>query len=631
MDPRSRRLATVLVALGLALVAAVPVAASTAGAAAIRAADRAAPGGRLVVLWRDPAPGQLRLSGVQAMRHGAVAQRTVVVAGPGQAGRVAADLRADPRVLAVVPDAVVRATDWPADGPPSDTLFGRQEDLEQIHVPEAWPTTTGDPSVVVAIIDSGVDLGHPDLAGVSVVAPRNETYNNTDVTDTVGHGTHVAGTIFARADNGRGIAGIAPASKLMPIKVLDGSGSGFFSDVLDGVDWARTHGADILNLSLGGLLSPDQIALFQPTFSAARAAGVLIVAAAGNSGNPLMYYPAGLAGVVSVGAVDHADVVADFSTFNRAVDLSAPGVDTLSTVLVSDDPSGYARFSGTSMASPHVAGVAALVLAARPSLDVAELEGVLRAGATDRGAPGRDDRYGSGVVDATGALAAPVPSPLPGFDPVPGPSGPLEVTFSSPIMPVHQLSLDFEVAWSASHQVVDGELVRLEWVLQHGGHCPDPLDDIYDYRVLPFDSPVLDSGLRPGFCYRWEALAIDENGDLGDTVSPSVTIVDHVRPRIEARSPGPGANRVSRKASPRIVFSEPVSGISASSLRLKNLATGRWVKARIVYHPTTLTAIIDPTLWMVPGRRYAVYLSAAIHDGSGNRLIASHWSFSVRR
>jgi hypothetical protein len=223
--------------------------------------------------------------------------------------------------------------------------------------------------------------------------------------------------------------------------------------------------------------------------------------------------------VVSVGALDHADVVADFSTFNRAVDLSAPGVDTLSTVLASDDPSGYARFSGTSMASPHVAGVAALVLAGRPSLDVAELEAVLRAGAIDRGQPGRDDRYGTGEVDAAGALAAPVPSPLPPFDPVSGPSGPLEVSFSSPLVAVHQLSLQFGVAWSANHQVVDGELVRLEWVLQHGGRCPDPLDDIYDYRVLPFEDTVLDTGLRPGFCYRWEALAFDENGDFGDTVS----------------------------------------------------------------------------------------------------------------
>ncbi len=628
MSSRSRRLATVALAALFVLVAVLPVAAA---GPAILASDAAAPGGRLVVVWRGSAPSSLPLSGVRSLRASAVEQRSVVVAGPGRAGEVAAELRADPRVLGVVPDAVVHAFDWPADGPPSDTLYAQQGDLEQIRVPEAWPTTTGDPSVVVAVIDSGVDLAHPDLAGVKVVAPRNETFNNTDVTDVVGHGTHVAGTIFARTDNGLGIAGIAPDSALMPIKVLDGSGSGFFSDVLDAVDWARTHHADIVNLSLGGLLTSDEIALFQPTFSAARAAGMLVVAAAGNSGNRFMYYPAGLAGVVSVGAVDGEDAAADFSTFNRAVDLSAPGVDTLSTVLDADDPSGYARFSGTSMASPHVAGVAALVWAARPSLDVAELEGVLRAGATDLGDPGRDDHFGSGEVDALGALDAAVPSPLPDFDPVPGPAGPLEVTFSSPLVPIHQLSAEFSVAWTASHAIVDGELVRLEWVLAHGGRCPDPLDDIFDYVILPFESPVLDTGLRPGFCYRWEALAFDENGEFGDTVSESVTIVDHVRPRIQSRTPGPGASRVSRKASPRIVFSEPVIGASATTIRLKNLSTGRWVKARVTYDQASMTATIDPSLWMIPGRRYAVYVSTAIRDGSGNHLFGTHWAFAVRR
>lgn len=625
MSSSSRRGAILLVALALAIVGLPGVASA---ALTIRSVDSAAPGGRLVVVWRDHVPLHIGIAGIRANRTAQGGQRTVVTATSGRAGLVAASLRADPRVIAVVPDAVVHATGWPNDGPPSDALYGEQEDLAQIHVPAAWPTTTGDPSVVVAVIDTGVDLSHPDLAGVTVVSPRNETFNTTDVTDVVGHGTHVTGTIFARTNNGTGIAGIAPRSRLMPIKVLDGAGAGFFSDVLDGMDWARTHGADVINLSLGGVLTPEQIALFQPTFSAARAAGILIVAAAGNSGDRLMYYPAGLNGVVSVGAVDASDVEADFSTFNRAVDLSAPGVETLSTVPIADDPLGYERFSGTSMASPHVAGVAALVWAERPGLSVAQLEAVLRTSATDLGTPGRDDYYGSGRIDAEAALSAPVPSPLPDLDPGPGPTGPFTVDFTSPNAPVSQTSRRFTVAWTTSHPVIDGVLVRLFWPLAHGGACPTE-DDFSDYEILPFDNPTNDSGLRPGFCYRYEVLAIDENSEFADVVSAPVTIVDHLRPRILARTPRPGASHVSGRASPRLVFSEPVLGVSAATLRLKNVATDRWVRVKVTYDPRTWTATIDPARWMFRGRRYAIYASAGIHDGSGNRLLATHWSFTT--
>jgi subtilisin family serine protease len=621
-----RRRATVLFALALAIAGLPGVAAA---APAIRSTDSAAPGGRLVVVWRERAPLHLAIAGVRSNRTSQGSQRSVVRAVAGRAGQVAASLRADPRVIAVVPDAVVHATAWPNDGPPSDSLYPEQEDLAQIHVPEVWPTTTGDPSVVVAVIDSGVDLAHPDLAGVTVVAPRNETFNTTDVTDAIGHGTHVAGTIFARTNNAQGIAGIAPDSTLMPIKVLDGAGSGFFSDVLDGVDWARTHGADVINLSLGGLLSPDQIAMFQPTFSVARAAGIVIVAAAGNSGDPLMFYPAGLNGVVSVGAVDASDVVADFSTVNRAVDLSAPGVETLSTVPAADDPIGYERFSGTSMASPHVAGVAALVRADRPGLNAAQVEGVLRASATDLGAPGRDDLYGSGRVDAKAALDEPVPAPLPDFDPAPGPSGPFTLDFTAPVAPVSQTSTSFSVAWTVSHDVIDGLLVRLVWPLNHG-LCPDE-DALSDYEILPFNSPTDDTGLVPGSCYRYEALAIDENSEFVDVVSAPVTIVDHTRPRIQARTPKPGARHVSAKTSPRVTFSEPVHGVSAATLRLKNLTTDKWVKAKVHYDPRTRTATINPVLWMFTGQRYAIYVLAGIQDGSGNHLLASHWSFTTGR
>ena len=277
-----RRPISIFLAVALLLVAALPISA----ASPVRVLDAAAPGGRLIVVWRGAAPSRIAVAGIDQVVPAGIAQRNVVVASAGQAAAVARALRADPRVLAVVPDAQIKTYDWPADGAPNDPRFSRQRDLDQINVPESWPTTTGDPGVVVAVIDTGVDLTHPDLAGLSVVAPRNEIWNNTDVRDGVGHGTHVAGTIFAQTNNAVGIAGIAPTSSLMPIKVFDDTGYGSFSDVLDAIDWARTHGADIINLSIGGTLYPDQVALMQPTFTAARAAGILVVAAAGNSGCP---------------------------------------------------------------------------------------------------------------------------------------------------------------------------------------------------------------------------------------------------------------------------------------------------------------------------------------------------------
>jgi len=627
VSTRLRGGAATLLASVLLLTAFIPAAAA---APPLRAADADAPGGRLVVLWRDAAPNRIDVAGVRRTIRSETAQRSVAIARAGQSAAVAARLRADPRVLAVVPDAVVEAFDWPADGAPNDPRYPEQEDLPQIGVPSAWPTTTGDPDVVVAIIDTGFDQTHPDLAGVEVVAPRNETWNNSDVTDTHGHGTHVAGTIFARTNNTTGIAGIAPDVTFMPIKVLDDDGFGFVSDVLDAVDWARTNGADIINLSLGGPLLPEQVALFQPTFSAARAAGILVVAAAGNSASPILYYPASLNGVVSVSAVDAADEIAWFSTFNRAVDLAAPGEETLSTSL--EDPSRYERASGTSMSSPHVVGVAALVLSARPALSVQELEAVLRASAVDLGDPGRDDLYGSGRIDAAAALTEPVPDPIPELDPAPPDwTGPLTLTFTAPTAAVSQTSRSYTVSFTTSHPFVEGYLLRYGWQLRDG-KCPNPYRrDPWDFDFYLLESPLTQTGLRPGNCYRWEGIAYDEAAQFVDELSAPVTILDLVRPTIVKRVPAPGATGVARSSSVRIKFSEQVVGVSAATLRLKNLKTGLIVRARVSYDARTRTATIDPALAMYPGTRYRVIVKAGIRDPSGNTLARTRWGFRTAR
>jgi subtilisin family serine protease len=607
-----------LLALSLAFVA--PVPAGAAAPTARQSADGAAYGGRLIVVWKVRAPAAVHISGVKSTKAMERPLRSVVTATAGHAKSVAAALRADPRVLAVVPDAKFSLTDWPTDGSPSDTLFGSQDDLAQIGVPEAWKTTLGDPSVVVAVIDSGVDLTHPDLDGVTVVSPRNTFWNNADVTDGIGHGTHVTGTILAETNNGEGVAGIAPASSLMPIKVADDQSFLSFSDVLDGVDWAREHGADVINMSLGGSLTPEQVALGQPTFTAARDAGILMVAAAGNSATDSRFYPASFAGVVSVNAVDGQDNLAAFSTTGKAIDLAAPGVDLVSTL-----PGGiYEAESGTSMSSPHVAGVAALVWAARPNLAVNELEAVLRASAKDLGDAGHDLVFGDGRVDAAAALVEPVPDPIPNLEP-PAPLPALTIEFLAPTDTVRQLASTYTVRLAVNHEIVDSVAFLGAWPMVRGA-CNFAADPTV--TELEFGPVIELTGLRPGFCYEVAALAVDEDGNFAEAISPDIEILDLTVPRIVSRTPGAGASNVSRASNVKVRFSESVTATS-SNVRLRNLHTGLIVRVVFKWSSSTKTVTLDPRLLMYPHTRYRVEVLSSLYDRGGNRVKATSWTFTT--
>jgi hypothetical protein len=547
--------------------------------------------------------------------------RTVVQARAGSAADVAARLRKDPRVLAVVPDASFELTDWPADGAPNDPLYPDQADLAQIGVPAAWTHTTGDPSVVVAVLDTGVDLTHPDLDGVPIVAPQDVAWNSTDVTDTHGHGTHVAGTILAEADNGEGIAGIAPASTLMPVKVSS-VGSISLSDMLDGVDWARMNGADIMNMSFGGLLTPEQVALAQPTFTAAREAGILMVAAAGNDGMSARSYPASFAGVVSVSAVDELDVVADFSTYGKAVDIAAPGVELLSTA-----PDGeYAEGSGTSMATPHVVGVAALVWAARPTLDVAEVEAVIRASAVDLGDPGKDVFYGDGRVDAAAAMVEPVPDPLPDLEP-PLALPALQISFLDPSADVRQTGSTYVVRLAVNHDVTDGYALRAAWPISMG-RCNFRAEPTV--AMLDFAIEMRLTGLRRGTCSEVYVVAIDEDGNYAEAMSPDIVVVDPTIPRVVGRTPSRGATGVDRSANIRVRFSETVKA-EGIAVRVRNLKTGLVVRTANRWEKSTRTLVLDPVLLMYPRTRYQVEVTARVQDPYGNSVKPESWVFTTGR
>jgi subtilisin family serine protease len=408
MPPASTRASLIrsrLLALLVGIALAVPFAVSSPASGPVLAADAAAPGGRLIVVWKSDA-AQVRGLRTRVVGMERVARRISLVTAPaGRAGRLAATLRADPGVASVVPDAVVSIDAWPSDGSaPNDEFYDDfQNDLDVIRMREAWRLTTGSTSIVVAVLDTGF-TAHTDFDSSAVVHPRNAIDGNSNVADGNGHGTHVAGTIAARANNGAGIAGVAPNVSLMPVKVLDNTGNGSLAVIATGVDWARTHGASVINLSLGGYLTSGQASAVRPVFDAAINAGIVIVAAAGNDGADHVsnFYPAAYPRVLAVGSTTNTDARSSFSNAGPPNFISAPG-NTIRSLR--NDGSGYVSMSGTSMSTPHVVGAVALIRSLHPSLSVASVANALCVTSVDLGSPGRDEVFGCGRLDVFAALA----------------------------------------------------------------------------------------------------------------------------------------------------------------------------------------------------------------------------------
>jgi subtilisin len=328
----------------------------------------------------------------------------------------AAALRKDPNVARVDDDGRMYALAFGHDT--GALLFEDQPTVQaetvpaginQIKAPLAWDVTRGK-GVKVAVLDTGIDFDHPDLAanykgGVSFVP------DETSPMDHNRHGTHCAGIIGA-ALNGAGVVGVAPAAYLYAVKVLNRSGSGNWSWLIAGLDWCINNGIHVASMSLGGTAP----AAVQTMCDLAFARGVLLVAAAGNSAGPVEH-PARYGSVIAVSAIDGANQLASFSCRGPEVELCAPGVQVLSTV----PGGGYARLSGTSMACPHVSGAAALAWSTHrfPPAGLALHIGIRRLLATtadNLGSPGRDNNFGFGRVDAEqAAFEFAVPPAVPGI------------------------------------------------------------------------------------------------------------------------------------------------------------------------------------------------------------------------
>ncbi len=312
----------------------------------------------------------------------------------------------DPRVERVEALSWVRASFVP-----NDPLFEKQWNMSRVGAPAAWDYGTGR-GVTVAVIDTGVaceDHGGfqkgTDLSSTRCVPGWNFIWNNEHANDDHGHGSHVAGTVAQSTDNGLGAAGLAFHVRLMPVKVLDKGGWGTTLDIANGIRWASDNGAHVINLSLGG---PRNSKVMEDAVAHARAQGTVVVAAAGNSGGSVGF-PGGSEGVMGVSATDANDKLAVFSSRGKGVDIAAPGVEIIQQTVCEGGKNKcevFPKWAGTSMASPHVAAAAAMLVGMGVT-DPAEVERILSENArvVDPSDSGKR-LYGAGILDVEATLRA---------------------------------------------------------------------------------------------------------------------------------------------------------------------------------------------------------------------------------
>jgi thermitase len=295
---------------------------------------------------------------------------------------------------------------------PNDPRFGELWGLNNtndadIDAPEGWDAAglgafPGAGGVRIGIVDTGIDQAHPDLSGQTVACARSQgllpilsgQIEVGQCADDNDHGTHVAGTVAAKANNGTGVAGVAFNADLVICKALGGPlGTGSTADVANCINWVASQGSRVISMSLGGGASTTLRNAVTAAWNNGN--GALVVAAAGNEGDATLNYPAAYPEVVSVAATDRNDARASFSNANSDVEVAAPGVDVLSTIR----GGGYGTLSGTSMATPHVSAVAGVLRQLFPSESAAAIRSRLTAAVNDLGPAGRDTSFGFGRVN----------------------------------------------------------------------------------------------------------------------------------------------------------------------------------------------------------------------------------------
>ncbi|HEX5432373.1 MAG TPA: S8 family serine peptidase [Bryobacteraceae bacterium] len=430
---------------------------------------------------------------------------------PYRQAEIRQSLEQSGRFAFVEPDYIAHAM-----ATPNDPDYPQQWHLPIIQAPSAWDIETGSLRVPIAMVDSGVDPTHPDLAA-NIVPGWSFLTQNTDTHDVLGHGTATAGTVAAIGDNGVGVSGVAWNLSIMPLVVLDSTNFATYSNIAAAIDYAADHGVRVVSISIGGT-SPSST--LQQAVDYAWSKGTVVIAAAGNNGTSTPIYPAACQYVVAVGATDSNDAHTSWSSYGSWVDLAAPGLNIMTT----QNGGGYAGVSGTSFSAPIVAGVAALMISENPSLTAQNIVDKLEQTADDLGDPGFDQYYGWGRVNAYKALTA---AGLPTGD-----TTPPSVSISSP----------------SSGATEEGQISILGTATDNVGVSKVELD---------VDGALVSTETSPAYSFTWNTAnvangshtltvkAYDAAGNMGQaavSVNVNNPVLDTAAPSVTIAGPAAGAS-----------------------------------------------------------------------------------------
>ena len=652
----SRALSTILAILVL-LATALPVAANEPDQSEPPKSTRAGEvvPGEVVVKWRDagrgPEVAQARGLAVVAELGAPGQGLPAVVSTKGRpVADVLAELKADPAVAYAEPNYVVELAEDPSVAAVgvNDPKTAGQYSLDQMRVRDAWSLSKGG-SGIVAVLDTGVQANHRDLDG-RVLPGYDFVNNDSNAADDNGHGTWVAGIIAAKPNDGYGIAGISWSDKILPVKIMTREGSGDTADLTSGIIWAANHGATVINMSVGGFPSSQYV---QDAINYAWNKGAVLVAAAGNNGRQERFFPASFGNVISVSATQVNDEFAHWSSYGDKVDLSAPGASvqttncTVCTYADHDSWGDHTYISGTSFATPNVAGVVALIRGRNPGWTPSQVVGRLQSTVDDLGYAGTDIRYGRGRVNAFRALGGSVAAPAIATGDTREVNNSLSTAKLIPLGSATRPSI---------HPAGDVDVFAVD--LPRAGRLDARVTGVVDSRSYPWNrstlpiDPIVELYNTAGTLLKrvdavWEAgtelASIGVSGPTrilirvsnfypnGNRAAYSITptFVDNIAPTVVGRSPAPNAVRVSYdRAVITATFSEPVSGVSTGTVVLKN-ASGAVVGATVSYSSSSRRAALRPKTPLAPEAVYSVHLTSGIKDSVGAPLAATSWKFTT--